>query len=52
VLAGSVTSGATSAHPEIVTFFSSGTFPPRALVSMLETAKKTYEGRELRRLGL
>ncbi len=52
VLAGSITAGATPLHSEILTFLTSGTCPPRALVQLLKTAQQAYDGRELGRLGL
>jgi hypothetical protein len=52
ILDGSVACGATSVHTEVLSFLAAGACPPRALASLLETAAKTYERRELSKLGL
>jgi len=52
ILDGSVACGAASVQTEALGFLTSGACPSRALVSLLETAAKTYERQKLSKLGL
>ena len=52
IIDGCVACGAVSVQTEVLDFLSSGESPPRALVSLLETAKRTYERPALSKLGL
>jgi hypothetical protein len=52
ILDGCVACGAGSVQADVLNFLASGECPPRALVSLLEAAAKTYERQGLRKLGL